>query len=218
MEQEEAMPAQRADNAEEATAFIAEGGRDENATEIALEEVDEQHLVLKRLLAAHEAWFNVTPDYEYAGRTFPGYAEFHSHGEQYVLVKSAKLWVVDAFEYLFFELHDTLTASALQDEIAFMTSKGLEKVHPDPNHMQSFVSVVIIANGVEEDAKRLAKKTSFRKNYAFGFRGWADLRVAVVDLSTRTVITNFAGKEMKESLELNAKFKEPGKKKSFLRR
>ena len=56
---------------------------------------DEKHLVLKRILAAHEQWFDVRRGYEYAGRTFPGYAEFHSYGEKYVLVKRAKLWEVD---------------------------------------------------------------------------------------------------------------------------
>ena len=49
---------------------------------------DEKHLVLKRILAAHEQWFDVRRGYEYAGRTFPGYAEFHSYGEKYVLVKA----------------------------------------------------------------------------------------------------------------------------------
>ena len=34
---------------------------------------DEKHLVLKRILAAHEQWFDVRRGYEYAGRTFPGY-------------------------------------------------------------------------------------------------------------------------------------------------
>ena len=69
---------------------------------------DEKHLMLKRILAAHEQWFDVRRGYEYAGRTFPGYAEFHSYGEKYVLVKSAKLWEVDTHEYLFFVLADAL--------------------------------------------------------------------------------------------------------------
>ena len=47
---------------------------------------DEKQLVLKRILAAHEAFFDVHRDYEFAGRLFPGFAEFHSFGEQYVLV------------------------------------------------------------------------------------------------------------------------------------
>ena len=60
----------------------------------ALKAQDEKQLVLKRILAAHEAFFDVHRDYEFAGRSFPGFAEFHSFGEQYVLVKRAKLWEV----------------------------------------------------------------------------------------------------------------------------
>ena len=43
--------------------------------------------VVDRLLAAHEAWFDVERDHRFAGRVFSGYAEFHSSASQYVLVK-----------------------------------------------------------------------------------------------------------------------------------
>ena len=58
--------------------------------------------VIERLLAAHEAWFDVDRDHRFAGRTFPGYAEFHSCASQYVLVKRAKLWEAASHEHLFF--------------------------------------------------------------------------------------------------------------------
>ena len=89
---------------------------------------EERELVLERLLASHETWFDVYRDYEFGGRVFPGYAEFHSHGEQYVLVKRAKLWEVDAFEYLFFALADDLDQAGLDDLVAFM--KDFEAKHP----------------------------------------------------------------------------------------
>lgn len=160
-------------------------------------------LVLERLLASHETWFDVYRDYEFGGRVFPGYAEFHSHGEQYVLVKRAKLWEVDAFEYLFFVTEDELGAEALGELLAFMTTKAIEKVHPDPNHMTSYLSLVVIANAVDDEARRMASKARFRKNFALGIRGWADLRVAVLDLSDDSVTTNSQGRDMKEALQAN---------------
>ena len=70
----------------------------------------ERELVLKRLLAAHEAWFDVAKDYGYAGETFDGFAEFRSSGQKYVLSKKYELWRVNTFEYLFFKAVDRLTA------------------------------------------------------------------------------------------------------------
>ena len=46
-------------------------------------------------------------------------------------------------------------------------------------------------------------QTRFRKNFALGIRGWADLRVAIADLSANRVITNAAGKQLKTTLEAN---------------
>lgn len=164
---------------------------------------DEKHLVLKRILAAHERWFDVQREYEYAGRTFPGYAEFHSYGEKYVLVKRAKLWEVDTHEYLFFVLADRLDETQVRDLVSFMENDGLKKVVPEPNHMSSAISLVIVADSCTQEAERIVRKARFRKNFAFGIRGWADLRIAVADLSTKSVITNAAGKQLKQTLEAN---------------
>ena len=164
---------------------------------------DEKHLVLKRILAAHEQWFDVRRGYEYAGRTFPGYAEFHSCGEKYVLVKRAKLWEVDTHEYLFFVLANRLDETQVRDLVSFMENDGLAKVVPEPNHMSSAISLVIVADSCTEEALRLVRKTKFRKNFAFGIRGWADLRVAAADLSTKRVTTNAMGKQLKQTIEAN---------------
>lgn len=163
----------------------------------------ERELVLARLLASHETWFDVHRDYAFGGRVFPGYAEFRSHGEQYVLVKRAKLWEVDAFEYLFFESAEHLDAGTLAGLVKFITTKGMEKVHPEPNHMTSYLSLVVVADAIDDEAKKLARKAKFRKNFALGIRGWADLRLAVIDLSDRSVTTNSQGKEMKATLQAN---------------
>ena len=144
---------------------------------------DEKQLVLKRILAAHEAFFDVHRDYEFAGRSFPGFAEFHSFGEQYVLVKRAKLWEANSHEYLFFTYAETFDEAQLDKWVRFMKERGLEKVTSEPNHA--------------------VRRVRFRKNFALGFRGWADLRVIVADLSTRCAYANAAGKQVASTIEAN---------------
>ena len=165
---------------------------------------DQKRIVLDRVLAAHEAWFDVSRDYAFAGRVFPGYAEFHSSAERYVLVKRAKLWEVNAHEYLFFEVTERLTAPLFEELVAFMTTEALAKVQLNPEHMTSYLSLVIIADEVDEGLRKTVKRTRFRKNFKLGFEGWADLRVAVVDLATSSIVTNAMGKELRASLEANA--------------
>lgn len=190
---------------------------DETSEEGIVEFADEKDLILARLLLAHEAWFTIKRDYEFGGRTFPGYAEFHSHGEKYVLVKRAKIWEVDSHEYIFFDSKEALTAEGLASEVEFMKTKGIEAVVLEPNHMNSFISLVLVVDSVEPGLDKKIKKTSFHKEFKMGLQGWADMRLAVVCLSERKVYTNAAGKEMQGSLEANAGF-ERSKKSFFTRR
>lgn len=160
--------------------------------------------VIERLLAAHEAWFDVERDHRFAGRAFPGYAEFHSSASQYVLVKRAKLWEASSHEYLFFWSTARLTEAELNDLLHFMAREALAKVQLAPDHMCSYLSLVVVADGVDEAVPRLVRRARFRKSFSFGLKGWADMRVAVVDLSARRVWANTQGKPLVETLAANA--------------
>lgn len=159
---------------------------------------------LERLLAAHEAYFDVCRDYEFAGHVFAGYAEFHSEASGYVLVKRAKLWEATAHEYLFFELVEHLDEASFEALIVLMTERALEKVEPSSTHMSSYLSLVVIADTVDPVVRAAARKTRWRKNFKLGLEGWADLRVAVVDLGAGGIVCNARGKELRSTLEANA--------------
>ena len=143
-------------------------------------------------------------DFSFAGRTFPGYAEFHSHGEQYVLVKRAKLWEVDVHEHLFFECVDHLDEALLADLVSFMKTEAVKKVEPKANHMTTYLSLVVVADEVDDKAAKAVRAVRFRKDFRLGLWGWADLRLAVVDLARAAVMTNAAGKSLRATLEANA--------------
>lgn len=167
---------------------------------------DKRTDLLERILAAHQSFYDITRDYLFEGRTFPAFAEYHTYGEKYVLVKRAKLWEVNTHDFMFFECVDELDEAHLAEDISFMQEKALRKVDAGPNHMSSALSLVIIANSTTEAARKLAKKTRFHKEYRFGFRGWTDLRLCVVDLSLpakQGVVANNAAKQLKEAVASN---------------
>jgi len=164
-------------------------------------------LVLERLLAAHGAWFDVSQDVSVAGRAFRALAQFHSFGEQYVLVKRVKLWEAEEHEYMLFDVRDHIDAEAARSYVEFMKNEALELVKPEPNHMSSFRTLVVIVNSASDEACTLFRKTSHRKNFMWGIRGWSDVRLALIDLSKpqgSRVVCNGAAKRIRKSLEANA--------------
>lgn len=163
----------------------------------------EKEEVLSRLLVAHEANYDVYRDYAFGGRTFPGYAEFRSYGEQYVLVKRAKLWEVNAFEYIFFSIVEHFDKATYDEFVRWMTNEALDKVQLVPNHMSSYLSMVVIADEVDDDVRRAIRHERFHKSFKLGFAGYADLRIAVIDMAAEDVYVNNMGQDMKSPLKAN---------------
>lgn len=168
---------------------------------------EQARLMVRRLLLAHEAWYDVEGACSVAGRAFDGHAAFSSHGEKYVLSRKAKLWEVDTGEHLLFLATPHLTAADVRADVAFMEGPALaELVHPAPNHMSTNLGLVWVCDETDEDALRLARRTRFRKNHRLGLWGWTDLRLAVVSLAALgrgSLVTNGAGKVLRPAIEAN---------------
>ena len=161
-----------------------------------IEIMDKSSKLIKALLKSIANSFDVYEDYAYCGERFEGYAEFHELGSKYVLSKKAKLWSVEADEYMFLKAIDELDVDALQRLVDFMKTCGFEKVNPRPDHMSTAITLVCVCNSVSPEASNIAKHIKHRKNYRFSIWGWADLRLVVVDLSKNEVTTNAFAKHL----------------------
>lgn len=164
--------------------------------------------LLERLLAAHGSHYDILRDYLFEGRVFSAFAEYHSFGAQFVLVKRAKLWEANVHEFLFFDVVNSFNEEDLEVAKNFMMEKAFRKVAAGTNHMSSAVTLVVIAHSVSDGAAEKLRKVSYRKNYKLGFHGWADLRLAVVDTSrpyNEAVFVNTAAKNLKTTIEQNFK-------------
>ena len=69
--------------------------------------------------------------------------------------------------------------------------------------MSSFVTLVILADVIDPDAKKLLKKTRFRKNFRLALHGWMEYHIAAMECSTNSCLSNPAGKEARKLLEAN---------------
>lgn len=65
--------------------------------------------------------------------------------------------------------------------------------------------MVVIADDIDEEAKKQFIKFNFKKNFLFSFHGWTELRIAVFNLSKRTIDTNPSGKELRQNFKKTLK-------------
>ena len=131
---------------------------------------------------------------------FAAEAEFHSHEEQFFLVKQAKLSEAESKEFVFFAVSEHLTADELKkfDEAAWQT--GMSRVFPHDGHRSSDVVLIILADKVDADAAAKLKKLKRYESYKHTLHGWSHYRVIVRDMSTGKVTFNRMGRNLKNVL------------------
>ena len=79
----------------------------------------------------------------------------------------------------------------------------MARVKPHREHMSSYVSLVILADTIDEEAKKLIKKTRFQKYFRLALHGWMEYHIAAMEGSTNSFLSNPAGKGTRKILEQN---------------
>ena len=158
---------------------------------------------LEKLLSAYSHQYNIDRDVTVEGGSFPATATFFLRDENYLISKKHVLSAVENYDYTYFYITDHLDAATLRQQIDLTMKVGSARVKPHREHMSSFVSLVILADTIDEEAKKLIKKTRFQKYFRLALHGWMEYHIAAMECSTNRFLSNPAGKGARKILEQN---------------
>ena len=158
---------------------------------------------LDKLLSAYSHQYNIDLDVTVEGGSFPAMATFFLRDENYLISKKHVLSAVENYDYTYFYITDHLDAATLQQQIDLTMKVGTARVKPNKDHMSSYVTLVILAETIDEEAKKLIKKTRFQKYFRLALHGWMEYHIAAMECSTNSFLSNPAGKGAKKTLEQN---------------
>ena len=158
---------------------------------------------LEKLLRAYGHHYDIFRDVQVEGGSFPAEAVYYLRDENYVLNRKHVLSVVENHEYVYFYLTERLDAAQLQKQIDLSREAGMRSIVPSRIHMSSMVTLVILADEIDPEAKVLLKKMRFRKNFRLALHGWMEYHIAAMEIATHSFLSNPAGKEAKKTLEAN---------------
>lgn len=146
----------------------------------------------EKILKSFARYYDVST--ENVCRPFSAFAEFHSHQEQYFLVKAAKLSELNSNEYAYFYKSEDegISFPRLQELTDIAWKDGLSRVRVDSTHHCSDITLVVIGSFQEEALKRVKKIRRF-KSYCFGFKGFSRLRLCVFDVKLNKTVCNSFG-------------------------
>ena len=157
--------------------------------------------ILEKILNSYVHYYTIKRDGVPA--PFTAQAEFHSHNEQFVLVKKAKIADIDSNEYVYFLLTETLDIQKLFDAAQKAWQDGLAKVKPSFTHRNSDITLVGVANTFADGLEKGAKKIRFSKSYTFSFRGWSNFRLVCYEAKTQKFASNYHGKDLIKTFKRN---------------
>ena len=153
---------------------------------------------LEKLLPSFKRYYNVKT--EDVAAPFVAEAVFQSHNEQYFLIKSARISEANSNEFAYFYTADSLNAEKLKELDQCAWERGLKDVQPNYYHRSTDVALIIIAEKIDDEAKKLMKKLNHSKSYQFGLKGYSNYRLVALELSTGKVTHNRQGQNLKKLL------------------
>ena len=177
-------------------------------TENCISEMSLSDKYLDRLLARYSGTFDIYVPYVIGDVEFPAYGYFFSHVEKFVLTRNTNMWSSDSFEHILFL---PKKAFAVED-VAKMKQLLLDYVEPQlvrkgeelppPNHMYSYMSVILISEEKpDKEVIKAVKKLSYDKGYQMNMRGFSQIQICLVSLEDEKVYHNFASSKKKKILK-----------------
>lgn len=136
----------------------------------------------ERLMESYSIYYNVTRHED--SPDFAAEAVFDSKGEQYFLIKAAKVAEMHTAEYVYFVREDTLTADRLRELDIKAWDTGTEHVEPSVNHKNTDVVLLIIAHKISDEAKSLIKDIKHSRTYMFALHGFSNYRLVAIETDT----------------------------------
>ena len=156
--------------------------------------------MLKKLLGAYSHHYDIDPQ---PTAPFDASAIYYMRDENYLISKKHVLSALEQYEYVYFYLTDHLDLQSLEEQIALSMEAGTKRVKPHKEHMSSYITLIILADTIDPDAKLRLKKTKFRKYFRLGLHGWMEYHIAAVETSIMSFLSNPAGRDARKTLELN---------------
>ncbi len=156
---------------------------------------------IEKLIRSYESFYTRKEDPDDAPAELEQLMELDMTEQSYILMKKNVLWSADSHEYCYIFSKDHLTKDDYKRIESYVLEDGLKRIHPGKGHKCSVLSVLIVTDTTESDAKRALKNCRIHKNFRFSLDGWMDMRTGLVELEDKKVSTNMSGHDAAKVLK-----------------
>jgi hypothetical protein len=157
---------------------------------------------IESLQRKFEKNFNIEKDMSLFGERVDVHAKFYDISGRTFITKNDIIDRCENYEYCYIKKVDMVTEKEVASYGQLLRKIVDECIDPGKDHMSTYVTGVIICNGINEYAKQTIKTYCYSKVYSFYLRGWCDVRLLCVNSSNNEIVTNKAGKRVQKVYQL----------------
>ena len=162
--------------------------------------IKDRSVILERLFDSYSAWYDVTSGDLGSGLPLKALFLHRFRKEKFVLSRKAKLWAVEANEYLYLFSMAKLEKDQAEACVSFSIEDALPRVKPHSEHMYSFITTVFVADEIDQDALKLICRRKFNKSYKMGLHGSSPLKTAALDIGKEKIVSNNMGRDLRKQI------------------
>ena len=143
--------------------------------------------------------FDLERDYIINEFEYDLYARYNLRNERYIFTKKAKIYAIENNEYSLIKFYDDLNQCSIKEYTDALIRSIDKLINPNSDHMSSIITGVIVLNKMpNNEIIDMIKRFKYQKGFAFGFKGWVDIRLLLVSLNEEFIVSNKKGKEVCE--------------------
>ncbi len=137
--------------------------------------------------------------YKYNKEEFDLFALSNIRNEKYMATKRIRIYAFENDEYCFMKYYKSLNEDSLGKIIDILKISINDYIKPHDEHMSSTITGILAVDNIEDsEIIKKVKKFHYQKSFALGFKGWVDVRLVLVDLNRKDVITSKRAKGVKK--------------------
>ena len=157
---------------------------------------------IDKLKKKFERHFIIETDLEILGTKIDMYARFTDVRGRTFITKQDVIDKYENHELCYIKGYKDVAVEDVTGFCEFLKNAVNEFVKPEADHMSTYVTGVMVADSINDSARREAESFSYSRVYQFYLKGWCDVRLVCVDLSNGSVITNKAAKKLKKVYQI----------------
>lgn len=151
-----------------------------------------EDIYLCKLSDRLSSFFDISSPCSLSDCQFDMKAVYRERDSRYMLLKSAEIYAVKSYEYIFYK---RIYENFGQEHIDIINKILRKDIHSivelSDEHMSSVVTFIFSSDkNPDEKVIKAIKKFNFHKSFMFGLKGWANCKLMVVNSLTNDIYTN----------------------------